>query len=328
MNGSSAEGAAAPVQPAATSAAPSASATTTSMTGTAAALAPRSSQQVAAQAEPSSSARRLRALGLASVLACTLTGAAGYLVIDSDSAQTAAAASQQSERLGRIDTSVGQLRSEAGMILKRGEAATNTSSAYDAALSSLSRDLVVAASNSTASNRAAEADDYGPINAALNRYATTVERARVAAAAGQPTSELAQQADALLEKDVVTPVGQLQQNTAELARRSQASSSALVVLLGLATALSLAVLIGGGVWLARKTHRVINPPMVAATLLTVGVSFAAAATHSQAATLAVNVGALGGLAQVPFAGPLLLLGGLGAGALAWGGVSQRLREYR
>lgn len=334
MNGSSAAGAAAPAQPAATSVEPSATSTTAHTTsntaGTAATAAPASSsaQQVATQAEPSSTARRLRTLGVASVLACTLTGAAGYLVIDSDSAQTAAAASQQSERLSRIETSVGQLRSEAGMILKRGEAATNTSSAYDAALSSLSRDLVAAASTSATSNSAAEADEYGSINAALNRYATTVERARVAAAAGQPTAELARQADALLDKDVAAPVGQLQQRTTDVAKRSQTSSFALVVFLGLATALSLAVLIGGGVWLARKTHRVVNPPMVAATLLTVGVSAVAAATQSQAATLGVNIGALGGLAQVPFAGPLLLLGGLGAGALAWAGVSQRLREYR
>lgn len=316
MKGSSAAGTAAHTPPVGTAVAPPATATT-------AAPAPRRSQHVATHTEPSSSARRLQALGIASVLACALTGAVSYLVVDSDATQTAMTATRQSERLGRIDTSVGQLRSEAGTILSRGEAATYTSSTYDAALSSLSRDLVVAASYSEG-----DADEYATINAALNRYATTVERARVAAAAGQPTVALAQQADALLEKNVAVPVGQLQQRTTGLAERSQGSSSALIEFLGLATVLSLAVLVGGGAWLARKTHRIINPPMVAATLLTVGVSSVAGATHSQAAVFVLNVGALGGLAQLPFAGPLLLLGGLGAGALAWGGISQRVREYR
>ncbi|WP_168582555.1 hypothetical protein [Gephyromycinifex aptenodytis] len=313
MSGSSpAAGMAAPARP-----------STVATPASASVSAPRVSQQRVPRVQPSTTASRLRVLGAASVLICTLNGAAGYLTLDSDVASTAAAASEQGERLASLDTSVDKLRSETDAILAGGKAATDTSSSYDAALSSLTREVSYASSNGEAN-----AEEYASIHAALTRYATTIERARVAAAAGKPTTELARDAETLLAQDVQAPLGQLRQSTTELAERSQAGSAALTGFLGLTTLLSLLTLIGGSGWLALKTHRIINPPLVGAILLSAGVSSVAAASIPAAATIAPYVVALRGLAHLPAVGPLLLLGGLGAGALAWGGISQRLREYR
>lgn len=285
--------------------------------------APAPAPAAAKAAESSTTAARLRTLGIASVLACTLTGAAGYLVVESDPVQTARSTAMQTERLTRLHTSAQALHGDATTLLSSGAAATDTSSDYDASLSTLSREVAQAAAG-----RSEDAAQLGSVNAALTRYATTIERARMQAAAGSPTTELTEQAQALLTTDVTTPLAELRDSTAALGERASATATGFTVLLGLTTLISLGTLIGGGAWLARKTHRVVNPPLVAATLLTLGVSAVAASTVQQATAVAPDLGALGGLASLPFAGPTLLLGGLGAGALAWAGVSRRLREYR
>lgn len=266
-----------------------------------------------------STASALRMLATWSMLACALTGAAGYVVVGSDAGRQAAVATQQQQRLTQLADRTGRLQTSASAITADRTQATATETSFDAALHTASREVAAAAAA-----QPQDADELAGVNASLVRYATTIERARMAAGAGRSPDALLSTAKSTLDSGVNAPLSRL---ATENGARADAARGALTgsrVVLGVATFASLATLLAGGWWLARKTHRVVNGPLAGAALLTAGVASVAASTLPAGG----GTGGLAVLAATPFAGPLLLLGGLGAGALAWAGVGQRLKEYR
>jgi CHASE3 domain sensor protein len=133
---------------------------------------------------------------------------------------------------------------------------------YDASMDRVAKGIAAAADA-----QPADSDALGVLNGKVQTYATTVEQARVYNRQGQPVgATYLSNASATLRADLLPIVRTLADaNKARADTEFNASSRLLTtILVGLA---ALAVLVLVMVWLARQTHRYLNPSLFVGTLV-------------------------------------------------------------
>ena len=153
---------------------------------------------------------------------------------------------------------------------------------YDASLDRVAKGIADAADA-----QPADSDALGTLNAAVQDYASTIEEARVYNRQGKPVgAQYLSNASDTLRAQILPIVDTLiTANKARANAEFDASSRLpVIILVGLG---ALAVLVLVMVWLARRTHRYLNPSM--------------------------------------FVGTLVVLLAIGIGAVTWGGSAARYR---
>lgn len=133
---------------------------------------------------------------------------------------------------------------------------------YDAALHAGAVDLTLLAGRAVDST-----GRLGDASGALASYAGLVEQARANNRQGFPVgAAYLDQASRTLASDVLVPIDIVVVETADASAAAFNTVRGMAGL-GVVMLLGLGVLIGIQVWLARRTRRVLNPPMVAGTLV-------------------------------------------------------------
>lgn len=221
--------------------------------------------------------RRLSALGL---LAGVLTGAAsfGAITIGESTARTDAAtlatASSATRALTDIDVARGQATS-AYLGASGASAADVQEAVADAAVS--------LAALRPASEQSAAAVEQA--QRALTGYAATSSTAVSAGSTDRAAGQRLQAADAALAQATNT-VSQL-----AFEGRTTTGSTVATLLPILVGGAGTVLLAGTGVWLARKTRRVINPPLLVGTLLVAGsLALGVVATAAPATAISAEAG--------------------------------------
>jgi hypothetical protein len=133
---------------------------------------------------------------------------------------------------------------------------------YDASMDRVAKGIAAAADA-----QPADSDALGVLNGKVQTYASTVEQARVYNRQGQPVgATYLSNASATLRADILPIVKNLVDANKQRADTEfdAASRWVALVLVGLA---ALAVLILIMIWLARRTHRYVNPSMFIGTLV-------------------------------------------------------------
>jgi CHASE3 domain sensor protein len=135
---------------------------------------------------------------------------------------------------------------------------------YDASLDRVARGIADAADAQPADSEA-----LGALNAAVQDYAATIEEARVYNRQGLPVGSqyLSNGSDSLRAQILPIVSALIAANTARANAEFDASSRLPIILLGGLAALAVLVLIM--VWLARRTHRYLNPSMFVGSLVVV-----------------------------------------------------------
>ncbi|GMA41320.1 hypothetical protein [Mobilicoccus caccae] len=316
MNASSAAGATAPQPASATSGTPEpqheqeAGAVEPAATSASTPAKPGQQRRTPARSTVSTLGR----LTAATVIACSLNGAAAYVFVQSDAMEVRSTATEQQASLDRISRTVSAMPTTARRLgTDRGAQNAHLDDAGRA-----SSEITAAASRAAAGPAQFNGDigRLSALSASYTRYVSTVERARVATGAAATT--LYTEADRLRTTEIEPVLGDLSSANAARSDGAEVNVALTIGFLGLTTVASLAASIGGAWWLARRTKRMVNPGLFAATALTAVTSgYAVAAMTSPDQTV-----------NGPFSGPAVLLGGLTAAGLAWYGYEQRRKEYR
>ncbi len=226
----------------------------------------------AAGRTPSTMPRDLRRLRAAAPVACALTGiaASGFLGTTGLQASPAATTRQLShvtaakQAFQRADVAAAEI--VAARTLGGKPAARTT---YDAAIRSVNTSLVAAA------DAAPGAEGLADAAGDLTAYTTAVERALAAPATSTAVASAYLKAADEARANVLTRMDTVA--TADLDRlrdgggaSSRPGGTLLVLLIGGGSTIGLGL---ASWWLARKTHRIVNPGLAAATLVTAGLTF-------------------------------------------------------
>jgi hypothetical protein len=166
-----------------------------------------------------------------------------------------------------------------------GDTATEVRSRqYDYALRRASLDLALA-------SRTAPADrnDVAIANRWLTRYAGEVAAARLPGRRDGAAALAA--ASGLLRAEVLPRLARVQERSAARLADQESRVRSADLLLVIAGALALTVLLGGQVWLAGVSHRVLNPALVLATLVVLGAGVLAVATVQRSQARAADTAA-------------------------------------
>ena len=224
---------------------------------------------------------RMRLLAAAAVLAALGIGAVSTNALLASRAAVERAANNTAQVIRVESIHVDLLRADAlatNAFLVGGLEPADQRARYDAALSRATTGIAEAA--------AAQPDDgraLGGLADDVRTYAGLVEQARANNRLGLPVgAQYLRQASAGLRSDAIPLVQALTAANEGRARAEFArADSRLQLLVGVAAIL---VLVGVGVWLARRTHRYLNAPLTGAVILL-------------AAALLVAVSAVGGIGQ-------------------------------
>lgn len=221
---------------------------------------------------PSTMPRDLRRLRAAAPIACALTGiaASGFLGTTGLQASPAATSRQLThvteakQAFQRADVAAGQLVANRYL-----GTPTPARAAYDDAIRSVNASLVAAA------DAAPGAESLADAAADLTAYTSAVERAVAAPAKSAPAADDYREAAEAARTNVLGRIDQVV--AADLERLSGGGGAAsrpggtlLVLLIGGGSTVGLGL---ASWWLARKTHRIVNPGLAAATLVTAGLTF-------------------------------------------------------
>lgn len=207
----------------------------------------------------SRTARGLRRLRVAAALACLATGlaATGYLGTSGyqGSAETLA---QQLTDIGEAHTEVGRTQ----------VAAAASVAGRDADFAAVAGEAAVALSRADEAGAAGVDTGLPEAGRAYTDYVVAVTRAEEQAQADAEAAGAAYgQAQAVLDRQVLDPLATAMSASAD--RLEGRGRSDLTAYVGVAATL---VLLAGCVWLARRTHRVVNPGLAGATLITAGIT--------------------------------------------------------
>ncbi|MDO5627111.1 MAG: hypothetical protein Q4G43_02210, partial [Mobilicoccus sp.] len=255
----------------------------------------------------------MRRLAMAGVLTCALNGGAAFWVAQNDLGATTAQVSRLQEQMATVQRVVGSAPEET----RSARAQPSLTPAHRDDLALGARAITAAATDAAAGPQAIAGDGgmYEHLAGAYARYVGAVEIARTAPA------DQAEQALAAMETsregDVAPILAELDRRLAAHADDARGFTYLAYGALGVTTLASLLTLVGGSVWLARRTKRVVNPGLAGAVLLS-------GATSAQAFAHLADPTALSGTLTAPG----LLLGGVTAAGLTWVGLSRRLKEYR
>jgi hypothetical protein len=135
---------------------------------------------------------------------------------------------------------------------------------YDSSMDRVAQGIAAAAEA-----QPADGDALGTLNGAVQDYAATIEEARVYNRQGLPVGSqyLSNGSDSLRAQILPIVSALIAANTARANAEFDASSRLPIILLGGLAALAVLVLIM--VWLARRTHRYLNPSMFVGSLVVV-----------------------------------------------------------
>jgi hypothetical protein len=210
--------------------------------------------------------RQLRAWSAAAVLACVAFGVLGAVALHAraDALAEARADAEQFVRLQAMRTDIVQADAEAtNAFLVGGLEPAEQRRAYDDKLAATARELAVAAGAAPV-----DAEILGRVNDALTRYAGLVESARANNRQGFPiATAYLRQASTVLRTEILPTLTTLSTATGNRVIDHYDWSDRALALLVAVLALTALVLLGGQWWLARRTHRILNPAVVVATVV-------------------------------------------------------------
>lgn len=251
-------------------------------TGVPAPPAARSTVSAAARSLLSGTPGRMRVLVAASVLACVAFGIFAFVAASSRASALASARSDAAQlvRVQAIRTDL--VLADANLtnsFLVGGLEAPAARTAYERGVAAAST-TVADASGDVAS----DAHALAKVNDVVSQYTGLVESARADNRLGYPLgAAYLRQATGVLHSDALPTLETLGRTEQIRIARSYADSAHAMtwLLVGLPTAI--VVLVGTQIWLSRRTRRLINVPLVAATtgVLVVGVVLVAAMAWSQ-----------------------------------------------
>jgi hypothetical protein len=208
---------------------------------------------------------QLRILLVLSVVASILIGVFG-MQAGSLQANAAGEARRQAAQLVAVQEVRNSLVSAdaiaSNAFLVGGLEPTQQRADYDTAIRTVSEQIA-----NLSGSESADAAGLAKVSDALTRYTGLVEQARANNRQGFPVgSAYLDQASTLLRGEMLTELNGLVENGADrVAAAFSALQNALLLLLGAALALVLLILCQ--VWLARKTHRYLNRPLVTGTAI-------------------------------------------------------------
>ena len=216
---------------------------------------------------------RMRLFGLLGVIAAVLLGAvsANALVASQAAVERAANNTAQVVRVQSIHVDL--LRADAvatNAFLVGGLESPQSRAKYEAAMGRVASGLAQAAAAQPADGKA-----LGVLAQRVQTYAALVEQARANNRLGLPVgAQYLTQASAGLRADAIPIVEQVvQANEDRSAKEFDRSNSRLQLLVGVVSLLGLVAL---AVWLARRTHRYLNPSLTGAIALLLVALFVAA----------------------------------------------------
>jgi hypothetical protein len=216
---------------------------------------------------------RMRLYGLLGVIAAVLLGAASAnaLIASQDAVERAANNTAQVVRVQSIHVDL--LRADAvatNAFLVGGLESADSRKKYEDAMGRVAASLSQAAAAQPADGRA-----LGELSRRVQTYAALVEQARSNNRLGLPVgAQYLTQASAGLRADAVPIVKQIVTTNEDRSKKEfDRSNSSLQLLVGVVSLLGLGAL---AVWLARRTHRYLNPSLTGAITLLLVTLFVAA----------------------------------------------------
>lgn len=273
-----------------------------------------SSSEVAARSGAAAPEKRrvatvtgLRRLSVAAVLTSALAGVAGYSFVQSEAMAVHETAQTQVDTLQEALTAVDALGEDAWAPAGQAGAADEV------------RQASVALANASANAAAGPeqfAGDVGTLTQAAGEYAVYVD-ALGGVRQGADAATRAQEGERVTAERraaVDEPLQQVQADTEQRLADARTGMILTSTLFGVSALAAVGVLLGGSVWLARRTRRVFN----------LGLSSAALLSSSASAYALTTVGST----APALAAPAVLIGGVTAAGLAWAGLERRRKEYR
>jgi hypothetical protein len=228
---------------------------------------------------------QLRTLAAGMVVVSLLFGALGFSMLNRRAGALADAREnvQQLVRLQTIRTRLVQADAEAAnAFLVGGLEPTARRTAYVDSTSDATSTIATAAGHSPA-----DADVLAAVNESLARYTGLVEAARANNRQGLAVgSTYLQQASALLRKEILPRLTTLVETNQERVQSRYDAAAHEGLMFGLLAVAALAALVAGQVWLARRTRRILNLGLAAATGLVLLAVFVAATAMASSQTRA------------------------------------------
>ncbi len=229
---------------------------------------------------------RMRLLGILSVLAALLLGgAAANAILASEAAATRAA--NNTEQVVRMQSiHVDLLRADAlatNAFLVGGLETAEARAQYDTAMASVARNIAAGAAD-----QPADAKALGVLAEHSQTYAGLVEQARSNNRLGLPVgARYLTEASSLLRTSAIPVVAEVvATNESRAQKEFDRSDSSVQLFIGVA---ALIVLVLVAVWLARRTHRYLNPSLTLGLALLVVGLFVAATTIGGIGTTTAQV---------------------------------------
>ena len=218
---------------------------------------------------------RMRVLGLLAVIAAIALGAISANALLASRAAVERAANNTAQVIRAQSIHVELLRADAlatNAFLVGGLESPETRAKYEESMATVATTIAQAAAAQPADGKA-----LGALSADVQSYAALVEQARSNNRLGLPVgAQYLKQASAGLRTDAIPIVNQVVASNEERAKEEfDRSGSTIQLLVGL---MSLAVLVAGSVWLARRTHRYLNPSLAGAIVILVVGLFVAGST--------------------------------------------------
>ncbi|MBC9822439.1 hypothetical protein [Terrabacter sp. MAHUQ-38] len=229
---------------------------------------------------------RMRLYGLLGVIAAVLLGAASANALLASQAAVERAANNTAQVVRAQSIHVDLLRADAvatNAFLVGGLESADSRAKYQDAMSRVASGLAEAAAAQPADGKA-----LGQLSIHVQTYAALVEQARSNNRLGLPVgAQYLKQASAGLRSEAIPIIAQVVESNEG---RSQAefdrSNSSLQLLVGVAALLGLAAL---AVWLAKRTHRYLNPSLTGAIALLLVTLFVAATQITSVGTATRDV---------------------------------------
>ena len=216
---------------------------------------------------------RMRLLGIVGVLAALLLGgaAANAILASEAAAERAATTTEQVVRMQSIQVDL--LRADAlatNAFLVGGLETADARAQYDAAMAAVARNIAAGAAA-----QPADAKALGTLAEKVQDYAALVEQARSNNRLGLPVgARYLTEASSSLRASAIPVVAEIvKTNEARAQKEFDRSNSSIQLLAGVAALIILALI---AIWLARRTHRYLNPSLTGGVaLLVVGLVVAA-----------------------------------------------------
>jgi hypothetical protein len=228
----------------------------------------------------------MRLLGIVGVIAALLLGgaAANAILASEAAAERAANTTEQVVRMQSIQVDL--LRADAlatNAFLVGGLETAEARAQYDAAMAAVARNIAAGAAA-----QPADAKALGTLAEKVQDYGALVEQARSNNRLGLPVgARYLTEASSSLRASAIPVVAQIvQTNEARAQKEFDRSNSSVQLLAGILALIILALI---AIWLARRTHRYLNPSLTGGVALLVVGLFVAATTIGNIGTTTAQV---------------------------------------